>query len=252
MQNKILEYNVYSGTLRECCDDIVTTISHSNKKTWLACLNPHSFVVANEVANFKYALQSADWLVPDGIGIVFASRLLGAPVSERISGPDIFNCINTALNQYGGVSVFFLGSTENVLNLIHKQMTCDWPAINVIGLLSPPFKEVFTQEDNELIIEKINSYQPDVLWVGLSAPKQEQWILENIHRLDVKFVGAVGAVFDFYSGNVKRSHPVFQKLGLEWLPRLLRQPRRLWRRMFVSAPIFVLHVLAQKFRTIIR
>jgi N-acetylglucosaminyldiphosphoundecaprenol N-acetyl-beta-D-mannosaminyltransferase len=98
------------------------------------------------------------------------------------------------------------------------------------------------------MVNAINQTQPDVLWVGMTAPKQEKWIFQNLHRLDVKFAGAVGAVFDFYVGNVKRSHPVFQRLGLEWLPRLVQQPGRLWKRMFVSAPIFVWHVVKQAIR----
>lgn len=84
---------------------------------------------------------------------------------------------------------------------------------------------------------------PDVLWVGMTAPKQEKWIAAMQPRLRVRFAGAIGAVFDFYSGEVKRSHPVLQRIGLEWLPRLVQQPRRLWRRMAVSAPIFVWDVL---------
>jgi len=81
----------------------------------------------------------------------------------------------------------------------------------------------------------------------MTAPKQEKWIFDNLPELDVKFAGAIGAVFDFYTGRVKRSHPFFQRIGLEWLPRLVQEPERLWRRMFVSAPIFVLHVLRQRF-----
>ena len=95
------------------------------------------------------------------------------------------------------------------------------------------------------MVTAVNAAAPDVLWVGMTAPKQEKWILENHARLNVKFAAAIGAVFDFYTGKVKRSHPVFQRLGLEWLPRLIQQPRRLWRRMFVSAPIFIWHVLRQ-------
>jgi len=97
------------------------------------------------------------------------------------------------------------------------------------------------------MIEQINRAAPDVLWVGMTAPKQEKWIFANKERLQVKFIGAIGAVFDFYSGNVKRSHPFFQRLGLEWLPRLLRDPRRLWRRTFISSPIFLYKILKQKY-----
>ena len=95
--------------------------------------------------------------------------------------------------------------------------------------------------------DAINEARPDVLWVGMTAPKQEKWIYENRSGLDVKFIGPIGAVFDFYAGSVKRSHPLFQRMGLEWLPRLIRQPRRLWRRNFISNPSFLLRVALQKF-----
>jgi N-acetylglucosaminyldiphosphoundecaprenol N-acetyl-beta-D-mannosaminyltransferase len=98
------------------------------------------------------------------------------------------------------------------------------------------------------MIEAVNSAKPDVLWVGMTAPKQEKWIANNISRLNVRFIGAIGAVFDFYAGKVKRSKPVFQRLGLEWLPRLINEPKRLWRRTFVSAPIFILHTGHEKIR----
>lgn len=102
----------------------------------------------------------------------------------------------------------------------------------------------------EAMIAAINQASPDILWVGMTAPKQEKWIHQNLHRLDVRFVAAIGAVFDFYTGRVKRSHPIFQRLGLEWLPRLVQEPRRLWRRMFVSAPIFLWHVVREKLKTV--
>ena len=98
------------------------------------------------------------------------------------------------------------------------------------------------------MIEAVNTSQADVLWVGMTAPKQEKWVYQHRQALNVKFIGCIGAVFDFYVGNVKRSHPFFQSIGLEWLPRLFREPHRLWRRMFISAPIFMLHVLKQMHR----
>jgi N-acetylglucosaminyldiphosphoundecaprenol N-acetyl-beta-D-mannosaminyltransferase len=116
----------------------------------------------------------------------------------------------------------------------------------VAGTFSPPYKPEFSPAELDMMIAAINAVRPDVLWVGMTAPKQEKWIYQNRHRLQVKFIGAVGAVFDFYTGRVKRSHPIFQNLGLEWLPRLLQEPRRLWRRMGVSAPIFIWHVLKAK------
>jgi N-acetylglucosaminyldiphosphoundecaprenol N-acetyl-beta-D-mannosaminyltransferase len=129
-------------------------------------------------------------------------------------------------------------------------MSVDYPNIRVAGSYSPPFKPSYSALELDEMIAAINTTQPDVLWVGMTAPKQEKWIFENRARLKVRVAAAVGAVFDFYTGNVKRSHPTYQRLGLEWLPRLLQQPRRLWRRMFVSAPIFVWHTLKERLRTL--
>ena len=152
------------------------------------------------------------------------------------------------MNASGALSVFFLGASEQTLAQIRARMAFDFPNIRVAGTYSPPFKPTYSEQELDAMIAAVNATKPDVLWVGMTAPKQEKWIFENRARLDVRFAAAVGAVFDFYTGNVKRSHPVFQRLGLEWLPRLLQQPRRLWRRMLVSAPIFVAHVLQARWR----
>ena len=115
--------------------------------------------------------------------------------------------------------------------------------VHLVGRLSPPFKASFSDDDVAQMLAAINDSGADVLWVAMTAPKQEKWIQAHTAQLDVKLIGAVGAVFDFYAGTVKRSPPIFQRLGLEWLPRVVRAPRRLWRRMLVSAPIFVWHAM---------
>ena len=184
--------------------------------------------------------------MPDGAGVVLASRFLGCPVHERITGSDVFYGLHERLNRQGRGSIFFLGSTEEILAEIRQRMAADYPNLRVAGTFSPPYKPEFTPTELDEMIAAINAAKPDVLWVGMTAPKQEKWIHQNSHRLQVKFIGAIGAVFDFYTGRVQRSHPVFQRLGLEWLPRLLQEPRRLWRRMFISAPLFVLDVLMAK------
>ncbi|KJS08382.1 MAG: hypothetical protein VR73_05950 [Gammaproteobacteria bacterium BRH_c0] len=206
---------------------------------WLACLNPHSYAVAKGDAQFNAALMDADWLIPDGAGILLASRIQGGNIRERITGSDIFWQMHKLMDRAGGLRVFFLGSTEETLTLIYSKMAVDFPNIQVVGTYSPPFKPEYSPQELDEMIDAINATQADVLWVGMTAPKQEKWIYVNRERLEVRFAAAIGAVFDFYTGRVKRSHPVFQWLGLEWLPRLVQQPRRLWRRMFISAPIFL-------------
>jgi N-acetylglucosaminyldiphosphoundecaprenol N-acetyl-beta-D-mannosaminyltransferase len=245
-QVPFLDYSIVAGGIGECVDDIVGALGQTKEAKWLACLNPHSHIIAKDDCAFFEALQTADWLVPDGAGVVFSSRFLGRPVQERITGSDIFYGLHGQLNRQGGASIFFLGSTEKTLAEIRRHMAADYPCLTVAGTFSPPYKQVFTPAELDEMVGAINAVEPDVLWVGMTAPKQEKWIHQQRHRLRVKFIGAVGAVFDFYTGRVKRSHPAFQKLGLEWLPRLLQEPRRLWRRTGISAPIFLWHVLKSK------
>lgn len=214
---------------------------------WLACMNPHSYAVAMQDAPFSQALRAADWLIPDGAGVVLASKILGGTIRERVTGSDIFWGLMGELNRTGRASVFFLGATEETLAAICARVAVDYPNVRVAGTYSPPFKQVYSAEDLDEMVDAVNAASPDVLWVGMTAPKQEKWIHAELGRLDVRFAAAIGAVFDFYTGRVKRSHPIFQRLGLEWLPRLVQEPRRLWRRMFVSAPIFLLAVLRARF-----
>lgn len=245
----ILDYAVNKQDLSICVTEIADWIRHSRFKRscrWLACINPHSYVQSQNDPFFERALHGADWLIPDGIGVVLASRFLGGQIRKRVTGSDIFLGLQTILNREGGKKVFFLGSTEETLAAICARNDKDFPNIQIAGTYSPPFKTEFSAEDDQAILNAIRIAAPDVLWVGMTAPKQEKWLHQYRDQLNVQFAAAIGAVFDFYSGKVKRSHPVFQCLGLEWLPRLLQEPRRLWRRTGVSAPIFLLHVARAK------
>ncbi len=244
----ILGYDVSTMSIDQCVGQIEQWLATVDEQKVFICANPHSLVLAADDPVFRQALQDADLLTPDGSGILLASRILGGIIRERVTGSDIFGEVNKALNITAGRRYFFLGSTEKTLAAIKKKMAREYPNIIFAGSYSPPFKPDFSEEENRLMVEAINTVGPDVLWVGMTAPKQEKWIYHHRDRLNVKFIGAIGAVFDFYSGNIKRSHPVFQKYGLEWLPRLVQEPRRLFRRNFVSTPLFLWRVLEQWFR----
>ena len=245
IKENILGFQVDALTPGECCSQICNAIENE-EKVWLACVNPHSYAVSLEDSEFSLALHSADFLMADGVGVVYASKILGGNIRKRVTGSDVFTGVLERLNRIAGKRVFFLGATEETLVAIRERFARDYPNVALAGTYSPPFKLEYSREELESMIQVVNSVKPDVLWVGMTAPKQEKWIFNNLAALDVKFVGAIGAVFDFYTGRVKRSHPVYQRLGLEWLPRLLQEPSRLWRRIFVSAPLFVLHVLRQR------
>ncbi|MFA6062355.1 MAG: WecB/TagA/CpsF family glycosyltransferase [Gallionella sp.] len=251
MKNKsttedILSYATCTLTLDQLVDSVVERVRSNMGCGWLACLNPHSYVVALDDVEFTQALNDADWLVPDGSGIVLASKVLGGGIRQRITGSDIFYGLNSRMNAIGNFSVFFLGASEECLADIRVRMAHDYPNVRFAGCYSPPFKPVYSECEISDMISAINESGADVLWVGMTAPKQEKWIYAHSERLTVKFAAAIGAVFDFYTGRVKRSHPIFQRLGLEWLPRLIQEPRRLWQRNFVSTPVFLFNLLKCK------
>ncbi len=245
----ILEFRVSYLTQDACLKNILQRIHEGKFGYFVVCANPHSLEVARRDRLFQDALLTADLVIPDGIGVVLASRVLGGRIRERVTGSDIFLGLNQALNQEGGRSVFFLGSTEETLAKIERRFAADFPRVRVAGTYSPPFRAEFSEDENRAMVAAVNTAGPDVLWVGMTAPKQEKWLFRNRGRLQVGASAAVGAVFDFYSGKVQRSSPAFQRLGLEWLPRLLREPQRLWRRNLLSNTTFLLRVLAERLRS---
>lgn len=242
MRSEILSYPVWSGSIAGCRDEIACVLAGDRRDCrWLACLNPHSYVIARGDPEFGAALRAADWLLPDGVGIAIAAQILGRRLAGRITGFDIFETVMALLDARGG-SVFFLGADEATLAAIAARLRTDYPAVRLAGCHAPSFAPDHDADEIARIIGCVNRSAADVLWVGMTAPKQEKLILRARDRLEVRLAGAIGAVFDFYAGRVPRPHPAFRRLGLEWLPRLMREPRRLWRRMAVSAPLFLADV----------
>jgi N-acetylglucosaminyldiphosphoundecaprenol N-acetyl-beta-D-mannosaminyltransferase len=246
---RILGYDVATLTRERCLERIMGWIESGDRGRYFVCANPHSLEVARRDDEFRRAIREADLVTPDGAGILLASKILKGAIRERVTGSDIFLGLLALMDEAGRAgrnkSCFFLGSTDDNLREIERRMARMFPRVAVAGAYSPPFVREFSDGENDRMVEMINAARPDVLWVGMTAPKQEKWVYRNRGRLDVKFIGPVGAVFDFFTGRVKRSHPAFQVLGLEWLPRLLREPRRLWRRNFVSNPAFVMRVVGE-------
>jgi len=175
MKENILGYEVDDLGVQACCDDVFSTLQAPGKH-WLACVNPHSYAASLDDDHFSKVLKSADWLVPDGVGVVIASRALGGNIADRITGSDVFYGIHERMNAQGGMRVFFLGASEETLAEIRKRMARDYPRIDVAGTYSPPFKPEYSQAELEEMIAAVNAVKPDVLWVGMTAPKQEKWL----------------------------------------------------------------------------
>lgn len=231
----ILGYNVYAGS-RDFFSDGVTGVVDT--------VNPHSYVQARNDSSFAQALKSADWLIPDGVGIKYAAKILCGKKIEKIAGSDLHDIIINSLDKKGG-SCFYLGSSEETVTRIREKLAREHPRIRA-GAFSPPFRESFSEAESNRMINAVNSFSPDVLFVGMTAPKQEKWVYANKDRINARLVCSIGAVFDFYAGTVRRPGRIWIRLGLEWLPRFIREPRRLWKRNLVSTPLFLWHVFVEK------
>ncbi|HMO33825.1 MAG TPA: WecB/TagA/CpsF family glycosyltransferase [Lacibacter sp.] len=237
----LLDYPVFRGTLHELPDGSPVVIN---------TLNQYSYCVAEQDPAFKKALVESDVLLPDGVGVTASLRLLAGIRLQKIAGADLHLHFLRLLNQTGG-SCFYLGSSEKTLQKIRERLHREYPRIKV-DTYSPPFKPVFEPADNQAMLEAINEFKPDVLFIGLTAPKQEKWAAAHKPALQAGYVCSIGAVFDFFAGTVERPGPFWIRMGLEWLIRLLKEPKRMWRRYLYYGPLFVLSILQQKIRQLIR
>ena len=216
-------------------------------KRLINTINAHSYNTALKDGLFAEALQRGDALIPDGASIVMACRWLKAKSrpKERIAGWDLFEFEMERLNRTGG-KCFFMGSSENTLALIRERARKVYPNITV-ETYSPPYKPEFSDEDNRAIIGAINRADPDLLWIGMTAPKQEKWTYSHWDELKIHcHTGTIGAVFDFFAGTVERAPKWWQDHSLEWLYRLLKEPRRMWRRYIIGNALFIWNVAKER------
>jgi N-acetylglucosaminyldiphosphoundecaprenol N-acetyl-beta-D-mannosaminyltransferase len=219
------------------------------KKLVINTINTHSFYLAEKDIRFKDSLKKSDVLLPDGIGIVLASRILYGKRIKKIAGIDLFHFL---LSKYASSQdaekrrVFFLGSSEETLTRIKEKMRMTYPEITV-RTYSPPFNDFFSEQENSDMVKAIRSFKPYVLFVGMTAPKQEKWVYAHMEKLDVPYICSVGAVFDFFAGTIKRPGKFWVRHGLEWLVRFVREPKRLWRRVLISPPVFIIKILGYKY-----
>tara|TARA_R110001632_G_scaffold101693_1_gene209578 strand:- start:5600 stop:6313 length:714 start_codon:yes stop_codon:yes gene_type:complete len=214
------------------------------KKLFINTINPHSFCIAERDVSFKEALQNSDVLIPDGVGIVLACRLLKGKKIPRITGADMHQHLLEEAEK-NKLKIFYLGASDNTLNKIQERIIKEHPNIKVASF-SPKFKLKFTEDDTDEMITAINQFSPDILFVGMTAPKQEKWSYANKGKLDVSIITSIGAVFDFYAGNINRAPNWMMKAGLEWLYRFFKEPRRMWKRYLINNTRFIYYVLKEK------
>lgn len=214
-------------------------------KTLISTLNAHSFNIVRKDPHFRAALNGSNVLLPDGVSVVWAVKLLTGQRIKKIAGDDLFHYQMKRLNDSGG-KCFFLGSSNETLQRISERAIIDYPNVQV-SHYSPPFKAEFSEDDSYAMVEHVNDENPDVLFIGMTAPKQEKWAFQNFDKLNVCHICCIGAVFDFYAGTSKRAPKWVIKIGLEWLYRLMKNPKRMWRRYLIGNTKFIITIIKEKF-----
>jgi len=232
---KLFDYSILSSDI---------SFLQTDAKCVVNTINQYSYIIAEKDSEFKKALQNSDVLLPDGIGIVVAAKVLENKKIKKVAGADLHKYLLEKLNAEGG-SCFYLGSSEKTLARIKERLEREYPSVKA-GFYSPPYKPQFSDEDNAVMINAVNAFKPDVLFVGMTAPKQEKWNDENKGKLDANVICSIGAVFDFYAGTIERPGKIWIKMGLEWFIRLLKEPKRMSKRYIYYGVPFVWMIISKK------
>lgn len=233
MKENFLGVDVCNQTYEQIISSLLNDIEN-NKKSFIVAINPEKIMKAQEDPDLLELLNKADYQIPDGIGVILASRLKGGKIRKRVTGIDMMLALCEAANQHGK-KVFLYGAKPGRAEEAKQKLEERFPALHIVGVLDGYVK------DKELIAETINHANPDIIFVAKGSPAQEYWILENMHHLAPKVYQGVGGSFDVISGHIKRAPVAFQKLGLEWLYRLMKEPWR-WKRQLIL-PKFLLKAL---------
>lgn len=210
---------------------------------YIAVTDMHSLMQAQHAAGFKEILANADLVVPDGFPLVWLGRRKGFALRRRVYGPELMErfCAETIAR---GHRHYLYGGAPGVAEDLAKRLTARFPGLRIAGSYCPPFRPL-TREEDEEVVSRINETRPDIVWVGLGAPKQERWMAEHRGRLSASILVGVGAAFDFHTGRVAQAPRWMREHGLEWLFRLSREPGRLWRRYLIYGTEFVALILLE-------
>jgi N-acetylglucosaminyldiphosphoundecaprenol N-acetyl-beta-D-mannosaminyltransferase len=221
-------------------DDAIETIERwigARSRNYVCITGVHGVMESRRDERLRRIHNEAGMVTPDGMPLVWLSRLLGKHRTERVYGPDLMRKM-TAVSSQRGYRQFYYGGSEGVADKLKQALITAHPKLDVAGTLCPPFREL-TPEEDRAVVAAINAARPDIVWVGLSTPKQEFWMANHLGRIEAPVIVGVGAAFDFLAG-AKRQAPLWmQRNGLEWLFRLCSEPRRLWRRYAYIVPGFL-------------
>lgn len=216
--------------------DRIWQLARRRQSSYVGICNAHSVVTAQQDPSFRAALEGSNMNTADGAPVAWMLRKLGHADQQRINGPDLMlrYCEQASQREE---SIFLYGASQTTLDLLQQRLRRDWPNLKIAGAYSPPFRPLSAEED-AAIIKLINDSGAGTVWVSLGCPKQELWMAKQLGRIHAVMIG-VGAAFDYHAGTLRRAPVWMQKRGLEWLYRLVTEPRRLWRRYLVTNTAFI-------------
>lgn len=237
----ILGANIDALSWQQSLDQIIAWGQRRESRYVCAC-NVHSVVTASTDAAFQEVINGADMATPDGMPVAWSLRRMGHGKQERINGPDLTwrllaRCADLRL------PVYFYGSSDSTLTALRARIAAAFPSLQLAGMLSPPFRALSEAED-KTIVESVNASGAALVFVGLGCPKQELWMAQHRGRIQAVMLG-VGAAFDYHAGTLRRAPVWMQHLGLEWAYRLIKEPRRLWRRYLSTNTAFLYGIAKQ-------
>lgn len=196
---------------------------------YICVSNVHTTVTGYEEADYRNIQNTAALALPDGKPLSLYSKKHGFPEAERVTGPDL---MGELFSRDNGLRHYFYGGKEETIQVLSEKLPGEYPSLRIAGMVSPPFRPL-TEEEDERELQKMNDAKADIIWIGLGAPKQERYMYEHRGKVNGVMIG-VGAGFDYYAGTIKRAPMWMQKLSLEWLYRLMQDPKRLFRRYFAT------------------
>lgn len=243
---EIFNVNIVSGNLNDFSDELVAKICCSKNPLIVLPASMNDIYWQKKNQNYLKVLSEVDFVTPDGMPLVWLQKINGEKSAKRIYGPDLMKSVIDK-GQRVKLKHFFYGATEKTVKDLKYRIEEDYAGVDIVGEFSPPFRDLNKYEE-KLFVEKIKRTKPDVVWVGMSSPKQVFWAYKWKKRLKVKAIICVGAAFDFNSGNKRQAPSWMQSSGMEWFFRLMLEPRRLWRRYVVQMPYIIIMFIREVFR----
>ena len=242
VQANVLGVGVHAIDMQDAALILETRIKES-AKGYICLTGVHGIMEAQRDPGLMSIFSEALLVAPDGMPTVWMGHLQGFPAMQRVFGPDLMvDIIGRAEFQH--CTHFFCGGDPGVADSLRAEMLRRFPSANIVGTYSPPFRPMTEIEERELVAN-VRSLQPDIIWVGLSTPKQERFMARYSPMLDTKLMIGVGAAFLFHTGAIQDSPKWVKRLGLQWLHRLAQEPSRLWRRYLRNNPLFIFYALLQ-------